>query len=148
MTNSGSNSVNFGSLIKAHREMLGITQTVLADKLGVEQQFVKRYENNEHDPPLSKIQLFWKELEINNYDMFDVLCPDKTKDSVKEKEHRYETLEDTLKSIEHFAKLEPAAFKVLNLKQLTETIAKANQRNREFLINSISNLINYFNHKE
>lgn len=147
MTNSGS-SVNFGSLIKARREMLGMTQTVLADKMKLEQQTIMRYENNEHDPPLSKIKMFWRTLEINDYDMFDVLRPDKTKDSVKEKEQKYETLDDTLKSIEHFAKLEPAAFKKLNLKHLTETIAKADKRNSEFLIKQINNLINHFNHKE
>jgi len=35
---------DLGSLIKAHREKLGLSQSKLADKLGIEQQTVFKYE--------------------------------------------------------------------------------------------------------
>lgn len=138
-----------GSLIKSHREKFSWSQSTLADKMGLEQQAVMRYEKDEHDPPLSKIRQFGKVLEINKHDLFSAIFPNESDEiSVKEKNQKYGSLQDTLKSIGHFAKLEPPVFKKLNLKQLIETVSSADKHDRDFLISTINSFINHFQKKE
>lgn len=61
---SSKNKSNFGSLIKTHRKLLGLTQEELADQIGVKFQQIQKYEYNTNLPSIENAIKICKILKI------------------------------------------------------------------------------------
>lgn len=57
--------MNLGENIRAARKKAGVTQRQLADKMGVYQKDVSRWENGEHAPTIDLLVEICKALEVS-----------------------------------------------------------------------------------
>lgn len=62
---------SFGENLKYERKIAGLTQQQLADKMGIKQQQLSRWERDEIEPAVSSIVAIAKALDVNYDDLFD-----------------------------------------------------------------------------
>lgn len=72
--------INIGSIFKAHREALNLTQEKVAEKLDVSQQQYQRYEAGTSIPPLNVLLRLMELLQVPHSKLFG----DKSKDALDE----------------------------------------------------------------
>lgn len=60
----------FGDNIKHERKMCGLTQTQLAEKMGITQQQLSQWECNKFEPTVSSIVALAKALDVSYDDLF------------------------------------------------------------------------------
>lgn len=63
--------MNVGENIKIHRKNKGLTQKQLADKIGVSEITVRRYEKNNNIPNVAIIDKFAAALEVSVFELLD-----------------------------------------------------------------------------
>jgi transcriptional regulator with XRE-family HTH domain len=63
--------MNFGQIIKILREEKGITQQEMANRMGLKQQSVAKYEKMENPPKLTTMQKIATGLDISIEDLYD-----------------------------------------------------------------------------
>ncbi len=61
----------FGENLKYERKVTGLTQQQLADKMGIKQQQLSRWECDEIEPAVSSIVAIAKALDVSYDDLFD-----------------------------------------------------------------------------
>lgn len=62
---------SFGENLKYERKSAGLTQQQLADKMGIKQQQLSRWERDEIEPAVSSIVAIAKALDVSYDDLFD-----------------------------------------------------------------------------
>ena len=62
---------SFGENLKYERKIAGLTQQQLADKMGIKQQQLSRWERDEIEPAVSSIVAIAKALDVSYDDLFD-----------------------------------------------------------------------------
>ena len=62
---------SFGENLKYERKIAGLTQQQLADKMGIKQQQLSRWERDEIEPAVSSIVAIAKALDVSFDDLFD-----------------------------------------------------------------------------
>ena len=62
---------SFGENLKYERKNAGLTQQQLADKMGIKQQQLSRWERDEIEPAVSSIVAIAKALDVSFDDLFD-----------------------------------------------------------------------------
>ena len=62
---------SFGENLKYERKIAGLTQQQLADKMGIKQQQLSRWERDEIKPAVSSIVAIAKALDVSYDDLFD-----------------------------------------------------------------------------
>ena len=63
----------FGENIKYERKSAGLTQKQLAEKIGIKQQQLSRWEKNEIEPTVTSIVILARALDADFNDLFDGL---------------------------------------------------------------------------
>ncbi len=72
MAHNFDDTMTLGTVVRQLRENKGISQENLADLIGVEQSWVSRLESDKLDPPLSKIDLLAKALDVKRSELFGI----------------------------------------------------------------------------
>ena len=62
---------SFGENLKYERKIAGLTQQQLADKMGIKQQQLSRWERDEIEPAVSSIVAIAKALDVSYDDLFN-----------------------------------------------------------------------------
>ena len=63
----------FGENLKYERKVAGLTQKQLAEKMGIKQQQLSRWEKDKIEPAVSSIVAIAKALDVDFNDLFDGL---------------------------------------------------------------------------
>ena len=64
---------SFGENLKYERKVAGLTQKQLAEKMGIKQQQLSRWEKDKIEPAVSSIVAIAKALDVDFNDLFDGL---------------------------------------------------------------------------
>lgn len=64
-------SIDYGNYIRAHRQILGLSQEEVANKLGLSQQAYSRYERGKREPNFALIIRIAEVLEFDPGEFFD-----------------------------------------------------------------------------
>lgn len=66
------NSKDLGHYIRAHRMELNLTQSYLAERLGMSAQFLGRIEKGEVDIPKKSLEILFEKFSLNREEVFGI----------------------------------------------------------------------------